>query len=151
MAADYPDRVAGVVYGMDTVVARLQEVGCEVRSTPASQRADDRALARAAPRRAAAGPRARPRARSTTAQHMVLLVTPPSWRPDLTDPADLAEEVIRLEGYGNVPVRQPRATAGRGLTERQRSLRAVARTLGRGRLRRGALRPVRPGGARRTA
>jgi len=24
MAADYPDRVAGVVYGMDTVVARLQ-------------------------------------------------------------------------------------------------------------------------------
>ena len=45
---------------------------------------------------------------------MVLLVTPPSWRPDLTDPADLAEEVIRLEGYGNVPVRQPRATAGRG-------------------------------------
>ena len=37
MAADYPDRVAGVVYGMDTVVARLQEVGCEVRSTPAGQ------------------------------------------------------------------------------------------------------------------
>src|ERR1700757_546812 len=37
MAADYPDRVAGVVYGMDTVVARLQEVGCEVRSTPSSQ------------------------------------------------------------------------------------------------------------------
>ena len=37
MAADYPDRVAGVVYGMDTVVARLQEVGCEVRSTPAAQ------------------------------------------------------------------------------------------------------------------
>jgi phenylalanyl-tRNA synthetase beta chain len=60
---------------------------------------------------------------------MVLLVTPPSWRPDLTDAADLAEEVIRLEGYGNVPVRQPRATAGRGLTERQRSMRAIARTL----------------------
>ncbi len=59
----------------------------------------------------------------------MLLVTPPSWRPDLTDPADLTEEVIRLEGYGNIPVRQPRATAGRGLTERQRSARAVARTL----------------------
>ena len=53
-------------------------------------------------------------------QHTVLLVTPPSWRPDLTDPADLAEEVIRLEGYGNVPVRQPRAIAGHGLTARQR-------------------------------
>ena len=62
-------------------------------------------------------------------QHMILLVTPPSWRPDLTDAADLAEEVIRLEGYSNVPVRQPRATAGRGLTERQRALRAIGRTL----------------------
>jgi phenylalanyl-tRNA synthetase beta chain len=61
---------------------------------------------------------------------MVLLVTPPSWRPDLTDAADLAEEVIRLEGYGNIPVRPTRALAGRGLTERQRSLRAIARTLG---------------------
>jgi phenylalanyl-tRNA synthetase beta chain len=119
MAASYPDRVAGVVYGMDTVVARLQEVGCEVRSTPAS------APPTIAPWRAAAGgpPVGRDR------QHMVLLVTPPSWRPDLTDPADLAEEVIRLEGYSNVPVRQPRATAGRGLTARQRSLRAIARTL----------------------
>ena len=61
---------------------------------------------------------------------MVLLVTPPSWRPDLTDPADLAEEVIRLEGYGNVPVRHPRATAGTGLSARQQALRAIARTLG---------------------
>ena len=32
MAADYPDRVAGVVYGLDTVVRRLTQVGCEVRS-----------------------------------------------------------------------------------------------------------------------
>ena len=31
------------------------------------------------------------------------LVRPPSWRPDLTDPADLIEEVIRLEGYDRVP------------------------------------------------
>src|SRR6185295_14007494 len=38
----------------------------------------------------------------------VLEVTPPSWRPDLTDPADLAEEVIRLEGYENIPARMPR-------------------------------------------
>jgi len=127
LAADYPDQVAGTVYGMDTVVARLQEVGCEVRSTPASEPPT------IAPWRAGAAPRAaRDHAHDHARhdrQHMVLLVTPPSWRPDLTDPADLAEEVIRLEGYGNVPVRQPRATAGRGLTERQRSLRAVARTL----------------------
>ena len=125
LAAGYPDQVAGVVYGMDTVVARLQEVGCEVRSTPASRApsvAPWRAGAPAAP--AADGEHAK-----HDRQHMVLLVTPPSWRPDLTDPADLAEEVIRLEGYDNLPVRQPRAPAGRGLTERQRALRAVARTL----------------------
>ena len=127
LAADYPDRVAGVVYGMDTVVARLQEVGCEVRSTPASQpptiapwRADI-APADTLPEYHEHGRHDR--------QHMILLVTPPSWRPDLTDAADLAEEVIRLEGYSNVPVRQPRATAGQGLTERQRTLRAIGRTL----------------------
>ena len=126
MAASYPDRVAGVVYGMNTVVARLQEVGCEVRSTPASREPT------IAPWRAGAAgglPAVPPETRSHDRQHMVLLVTPPSWRPDLTDPADLAEEVIRLEGYSNLPVRQPRAIAGRGLTERQRALRAVARTL----------------------
>ena len=33
MAADYPDRVAGVVYGRDTVIRRLREVGCSVRET----------------------------------------------------------------------------------------------------------------------
>jgi phenylalanyl-tRNA synthetase beta chain len=59
----------------------------------------------------------------------VLTVIPPSWRPDLTDPADLAEEVIRLEGYENIPVRMPRAPAGRGLTARQRARRAAGRTL----------------------
>ena len=60
---------------------------------------------------------------------MTLLVTPPSWRPDLTDPADLAEEVIRLEGYQNIPVRAVRATGGRGLTSRQRLRRATSRAL----------------------
>jgi phenylalanyl-tRNA synthetase beta chain len=125
LAADYPDRVAGVVYGMDTVVARLQEVGCEVRSTPSSQ------VPTIAPWRADGPGRAAGHEHGKhDHQHMVLLVTPPSWRPDLTDAADLAEEVIRLEGYGNVPVRQPRAAAGRGLTAPQRSLRAIARTLG---------------------
>jgi len=60
----------------------------------------------------------------------VLQVTPPSWRSDLTDPADLAEEVIRLEGYVNIPARAPRAIAGHGLTTRQRMIRAIGRTLG---------------------
>jgi phenylalanyl-tRNA synthetase beta chain len=94
MAPDYPDQVAGMAYGLDTVTGRLRQVGCEVSED---------------------GP--------------VLAVRPPSWRPDLTDPSDLAEEVIRLEGYENIPVRMPRATAGRGLTAPQRLRRSIGRAL----------------------
>ncbi len=54
---------------------------------------------------------------------------PPSWRPDLTDPSDLAEEVIRLEGYENIPVRLPRAPAGHGRTQRQRMRQTIGRAL----------------------
>jgi phenylalanyl-tRNA synthetase beta chain len=97
MAADYPDRVAGVAYGVDTVTRRLRQVGCTVTASPGSD---------------------------------LLTVAPPSWRPDLTDPADLAEEVIRLEGYEHIPVAEPRATAGRGLTGPQRLRRTTGRALG---------------------
>src|SRR4051794_21803353 len=58
-----------------------------------------------------------------------LAVTPPPWRPDLTDPADLVEEVIRLAGYDDVPSVLPTAPPGRGLTEVQRRRRAVGRAL----------------------
>ncbi|MFJ9586716.1 phenylalanine--tRNA ligase subunit beta [Streptomyces acidicola] len=91
--ADHPDRVAGVVYGRETVVRRLQDVGCDVYGQ------DE------------------------------LIVTVPSWRPDLTDPNDLAEEVIRLEGYENLPSTLPRLPSGRGLTHRQRLHRRVGRAL----------------------
>ncbi|MDG9693700.1 phenylalanine--tRNA ligase subunit beta [Streptomyces sp. DH17] len=91
--ADHPDKVAGVEYGRETVVRRLQEVGCDVYGQ------DE------------------------------LIVTVPSWRPDLTDPNDLAEEVIRLEGYENLPSTLPRPPAGRGLTARQRLHRRVGRAL----------------------
>jgi phenylalanyl-tRNA synthetase beta chain len=84
IAADHPDRVAGQEYGRETVVRRLQEVGCTVEGGD------------------------------------VLVVTPPTWRPDLTDPNDLAEEVIRLEGYDTLPSTLPQVPAGRGLTEAQR-------------------------------
>ncbi len=40
MAADYPDQVAGVVYGLDTVLARLREVGCTIIQAP-DQAADN--------------------------------------------------------------------------------------------------------------
>lgn len=58
-----------------------------------------------------------------------LAVTAPSWRPDLTGQAELTEEVIRLEGYDNVPVELPVAPAGRGLTEPQRLRRRISWTL----------------------
>ncbi|MFE7749960.1 phenylalanine--tRNA ligase subunit beta [Streptomyces sp. NPDC057428] len=93
MPASHPDRVAGVEYGRETVVRRLQEVGCDVYGQ------DE------------------------------LLVTVPSWRPDLTAPNDLAEEVIRLEGYENLPSTLPKPPSGRGLTDRQRLQRRIGRAL----------------------
>ncbi|MFF7814824.1 phenylalanine--tRNA ligase subunit beta [Streptomyces sp. NPDC007945] len=93
MPANHPDKVAGVDYGRETVVRRLQEVGCDVYGQ------DE------------------------------LVVTVPSWRPDLNEPNDLAEEVIRLEGYENLPSTLPKPPAGRGLTERQRVHRRVGRAL----------------------
>ncbi|MCX4992154.1 MULTISPECIES: phenylalanine--tRNA ligase subunit beta [unclassified Streptomyces] len=91
--ADHPDKVAGVDYGRETVVRRLQQVGCDVYGQ------DE------------------------------LIVTVPSWRPDLTDPNDLAEEVIRLEGYENLPSTLPKPPAGLGLTDRQRLNRRIGRAL----------------------
>ncbi|HMD25716.1 MAG TPA: phenylalanine--tRNA ligase subunit beta, partial [Streptosporangiaceae bacterium] len=125
MAVDYPDRVAGVVYGRDTVVRRLREVGCTVIQT----RAPSPTVApwRSGPQSAQDAPE--PPAAASSASVSVLDVTPPSWRSDLTDPADLAEEVIRLEGYESIPSRMPRALAGRGLTLRQRLRRSAGRTL----------------------
>ena len=55
-------------------------------------------------------------------------VTPPSWRPDLIDPADLVEEVARLGGYNDIPSVLPLAPGGGGLT---RCSGAAARSAGR--------------------
>ncbi|MET8978589.1 phenylalanine--tRNA ligase subunit beta [Streptomyces sp. NPDC004539] len=93
LPADHPDKVAGVTYGRETVVRRLQQIGCDVYGQ------DE------------------------------LIVTVPSWRPDLAAPNDLAEEVIRLEGYENLPSTLPKPPAGRGLTGRQRLHRRVGRAL----------------------
>jgi phenylalanyl-tRNA synthetase beta chain len=93
MPADHPDKVAGMEYGRETVVRRLQQVGCDVYGS------DD------------------------------LVVTVPSWRPDLAEPNDLAEEVIRLIGYDALPSTLPKIPPGRGLTETQRLLRRIGRAL----------------------
>ena len=60
-------------------------------------------------------------------------VTPPSWRPDLVDGPDYAEEVARIDGYERIPSVNPTPTDGRGLTHGQRVRRIVANALvGRG-------------------
>ncbi len=56
-------------------------------------------------------------------------VTPPSWRPDLREPADLVEEVLRLEGLEIIPSVLPQAPAGRGLTPIQKRRRAIGKAL----------------------
>ncbi|MET4782024.1 phenylalanine--tRNA ligase subunit beta [Glaciihabitans sp. UYNi722] len=58
-----------------------------------------------------------------------LLVTPPTWRPDLTDKATLAEEVARIVGYDRIPAVLPVAPPGRGLTRQQRLRRSTAQVL----------------------
>lgn len=61
--------------------------------------------------------------------HTWLTVTPPPWRPDLTDPYDVVEEVLRVVGYDQVPSIVPAAPAGRGLTTSQKLRRRVGHVL----------------------
>ncbi|HWI43583.1 MAG TPA: phenylalanine--tRNA ligase subunit beta [Nocardioides sp.] len=56
-------------------------------------------------------------------------VVPPTWRPDINDPYDLVEEVVRVVGYDQVPSELPRRATGRGLTRAQRLRRRIGRTL----------------------
>ena len=68
-------------------------------------------------------------ARVDTSPDGSLEVTPPSWRPDPVEPADLVEEVLRLEGLDVIPSILPTAPAGRGLTAVQKRRRAVGKSL----------------------
>jgi phenylalanyl-tRNA synthetase beta chain len=61
-----------------------------------------------------------------------LIVTPPSWRPDLIDQATLAEEVARIVGYDRIPSVLPVAPPGRGLSRSQRLRRLLANALAAG-------------------
>lgn len=94
LAADLPDRLAGVTYRPGTTARRLTQIGAEVTEAGGS-----------------------------------LTVTPPSWRPDLLQPADFVEEVLRLEGLEVIPSVLPAAPAGRGLSARQRRRRAIGKSL----------------------
>jgi phenylalanyl-tRNA synthetase beta chain len=94
--ADLPARTAGLPIAPETVVRRLEQVGCTVGSSVGGD---------------------------------VLGIIPPSWRPDLATPADLVEEVIRLEGYDRIPSVLPTPPPGRGLTDGQRARRSIGRAL----------------------
>jgi phenylalanyl-tRNA synthetase beta chain len=99
MPIDLPDRVAGVRYARGVTARRLGQIGCQVEVTTG----DDGAT--------------------------MVTATPPTWRADLVQPADLVEEVLRLEGFETIPSTLPPAPAGRGLTEQQRRRRTVSRAL----------------------
>jgi phenylalanyl-tRNA synthetase beta chain len=58
-----------------------------------------------------------------------LTATIPTWRPDITQPYDLVEEVARIVGYDEVPSVLPQAPVGRGLTRTQRLRRRVGYTM----------------------
>jgi phenylalanyl-tRNA synthetase beta chain len=98
-----PSRLVGVDYSRERVLEILRDLGCTVDESGPG--ADDRHV----------------------------LVTPPSWRPDLVDGPDYAEEVARIDGYERIPSVNPTPTAGHGLTHGQRVRRIVANALaGRG-------------------
>jgi phenylalanyl-tRNA synthetase beta chain len=99
MALELPDRIAGVSYQPGAVVRRLRQVGCTVQLDTGAD------------------------------GHGLVVATPPSWRPDLVQAADLVEEVLRLEGYDVIPSVLPPAPPGRGLTAGQLRRRAVSRAL----------------------
>ncbi|HEX2143483.1 MAG TPA: phenylalanine--tRNA ligase subunit beta [Glycomyces sp.] len=101
LPVDLPSKTIGVEYDRALVVAMLEAAGCTVDGD----------------------------AEPSVGGVERLTVTPASWRPDLTDPADLVEEVARLHGYGHIPSSIPRAIAGTGLTGSQRRRRRVARAL----------------------
>ena len=152
-----PGRLAGRHYSPDVVRRRLTDVGCTVTSAPpAAGSAAGGTAAGIPPAGAAAGDamavgeamldvldaavagdlplEVGGAAASSATQHPgaageLLEVVPPSWRPDLVAPADLIEEVVRLEGYDTIPAALPTAPAGRGLTAQQRLRRTASRAL----------------------
>jgi len=95
-----PARLIGLPYTRQEVIETLREIGCDVLEPADSGSGSS-----------------------------VLSVLPASWRPDLTNGPDFAEEVVRLRGYDQIPSVLPQAGSGRGLTHGQRVRRVLADTL----------------------
>lgn len=98
---NYPTTLSGLEVAPQQVVSALTEVGCTLS----------------------------PELESATTLDASGTVIAPSWRPDLTDPADLVEEVLRIVGFDKIPSRLPHVPSGRGLTAGQQLRRRATKAL----------------------
>ncbi len=103
-----PARLIGLPYSRQEVIETLREIGCDVVEPAGSVSGTES---------------------GSGSPSGALSVLPPSWRPDLTNGPDFAEEVVRLRGYDQIPSVLPQASSGRGLTHGQRVRRVLANTL----------------------
>ncbi|MDN5796363.1 MAG: phenylalanine--tRNA ligase subunit beta [Intrasporangium sp.] len=94
-----PARIVGVDYSRERVLEILSHLGCTIDEG----------------------------GEGTDETHV--LVTAPSWRPDLVDGPDYAEEVARIDGYNLIPSVVPTPSQGHGLTHGQHVRRVVADAL----------------------
>ncbi len=120
-----PARVLGTPVTPGEAAAALAEVGCRLTTVDGAPIVDAAHAAAIPEHDLDPEPDPDPDTDSDTN----VVVAPPTWRPDLTDPYDLVEEVGRVVGYDRIPSELPRATPGGGLTRRHRRRRAVVAAL----------------------
>ena len=53
---------------------------------------------------------------------MELELTIPSWRPDITQPIDIVEEIVRIKGYNNIRTLEPDKTRFKATLNKQQKL-----------------------------
>ena len=125
------ERLTGLDLSDERIIDVLREIGCEVEvpEDGASGASGESNADRPAPAGNGSGDVEETENGASTGGEKTVRVTPPTWRPDLIGPAHFVEEVARLVGYDEIPVRLPRANVGRGITAVQRARRDAARTL----------------------
>ena len=125
------ERLTGLDLSDERIIGVLREIGCEVEvpEDGASGASGESNADRPAPAGNGSGDVEETENGASTGGEKTVRVTPPTWRPDLIGPAHFVEEVARLVGYDEIPVRLPRANVGRGTTAAQRARRDAARSL----------------------